>query len=388
MRIRNRFYFIVSFSCCLLTVISAANSNEKLASIEGRHFEIIGTDMRSVSFTNALGEHVAVILNRCLSAGSCDFPEPVTVILQPKKDVEYEEDYRIKSGDRGHVSLYLCWDASLKLETLCRALTEAYIVRCAIFNHGPSAEQKIRFWAVSALASWSYLNLRPAQKAVYMIEAKEHGISEIATLLGLDLESGSQEKHLLRQGYWILHTLRQNGLGYSNISAMLDDAIMGVDVTPKLKRIVASSYNEEDSKFSLEGWWQDQIKITLLQDREYCDSLDASRTWIEELANFDNYTDLGVELNNLMELWKYRNNQALRSTLEARREIIRLRIERVNPAYFNVALSLGILFENALEAEHKYEFIHALAVYSSDWSDTKQLHEKAFELLSEISNTN
>ena len=125
-----------------------------------------------------------------------------------------------------------------------------------------------------------------------------------------------------------------------------------------------------------------------MQDREYCDSLDASRTWIEELANFDNYTDLGVELNNLMELWKYRNNETLRSTLEARREIIRLRIERVNPAYFNVALSLGILFDKALEAEHKYEFIHALAVYLSDWSDTKQLHEKAFELLSEISNTN
>ena len=381
MKLRNS--YIAGILFCLLTTLPAAQNDQAPEFIEGRYFEIIGRDIRSVSFTNTLGEHIAGVLNRCLTAGSHEFPQPVVVVLQPEKDVEFEGGYQIKAGARGKVSLYLCWNTSLRLETLCRALTEAYLTRYAIFNYGPGAGQKIRFWTVSALSSWSYLNLRPAQKAAYILEAREHGVSEIVSLLTLDLESGRRDERLLRQGYWILSTLRQNGFGYSNISAMLEQAIMGADVTVKFKSLVEPANSEEGAKFILEDWWQHQIEITLSQDQEYCDSLKISQIWIKDLADFEEYNHSGVRLKNLMELWKYRNDETVRSVLEARSEVIRLRIERVNPAYFNAALALGTLFETALESDHKHKFIHALTVYLSDWADTKQLHDKTFELLSE-----
>lgn len=373
---------IVSFLFCLLTASPAAQNNLKLACIKGRHFEIIGADMRSVSFTNTLGEHIAGILNRVLSAGSHDFPQPVVVVLHSEETIEFDEEYQIKKGSRGQISLDLCWDRSLKLETLCRALTEAYLVGYAIFNYGPNADQKIRFWTVSALASWSYLNLRPAQRMTYILEARKHGVSEIASLLNLDFELGRKDKHFLRQGYWVLYTLRNNGFGHSNISMLLDLAIMGADVTPKFKALVESVYWEESSKFILEDWWQHQIKDYLSKDYEYCDSLDVSKVWIEDLADFEMFRHSNDGLKNLMDLWKYRNDEAMCSVLEARCEMIRLRIERVNPAYFNVALSLGTFFETVLESEHKHEFVHALSVYLGDWSDAEQLHEKTFQVLS------
>jgi hypothetical protein len=66
--------------------------------------------------------------------------------------------------------------------------------------------------------------------------------------------------------------------------------------------------------------------------------------------------------------------------LSARREIIRLRLERVNPAYFNAARSLGALYET-LETERESEFSHALTAYLTDWLDTIDLHTETQESL-------
>lgn len=100
------------------------------------------------------------------------------------------------------------------------------------------------------------------------------------------------------------------------------------------------------------------------------------------MENFDAYLASGGHLNDLMELWTYRHDEALRSILSARCEIIRLRIERVNPAYFNTALSMGALYETVLEAENKHEFVSAVVTYLNDWEDTKRLHARVDELLS------
>jgi hypothetical protein len=85
-----------------------------------------------------------------------------------------------------------------------------------------------------------------------------------------------------------------------------------------------------------------------------------------------------------MGLWTQRDHQALRAILTARCEIIALRLERVNPAYFNSAQSLGALYETALNSNRRFEFIHAFAAYLSDWEDTKQLHDMTDELLDAV----
>ena len=83
--------YIAGILFCLLATLPAAQNSQAPEFIEGRYFEIIGTDIRSVSFTNTLGEHIAEILNRCLTAGSHEFSQPVVVVLQSEKDVEFKE---------------------------------------------------------------------------------------------------------------------------------------------------------------------------------------------------------------------------------------------------------------------------------------------------------
>ena len=379
--LRWRFFCIGFVSLYLPFLCLNADGDEKIAWVEGRFFDIIGTDNRSVSFVNALAEHVAETCHQ-LKAGSHDFPRNILVTLRPGKRVEFEENYRIWVSPRGQVNLDFCWDESLSFETTCRALAEAYLLHYARFNYGLKADERIRFWACSALVSQSYLNLRPARKVNYIDKARQSEMLEIGTLLSLYWLEATEKKLDLNQGYWVFQILRESGLTNPQVTALLDRAIAGENVETLIVKALFSE-NDGRSKARLEKWWHSQLRSYLAQEHEFCDSLITSRSWIQEMADFDVYSASTGKLKNLMNLWDCRDDKNLRSVLSARCEIIRLRMEQVNPAYFNAALSLGALYETVLEAENKHEFVRALSVYLNDWEDTKRLHARVDELISE-----
>ena len=364
------------FSLCSV----AGEGGEEVVWIEGRIFDVIGTDNRSVSFANVLGDHVAEMCRRYLKAGSHDFPNRILVTLWPEGRMEFEGPYRIGISPRGQIGLNLCWNESLNFEVTCRAFTEAYLLHYARFNYGVGAEKRIRFWAVSALVLRNYLSLRPAQMANYVHEARQSEMLEIESLLSLYLSKVTAENMNFHQGYWMFQILRESGLKNSQVVALLERAIAGENVETRIAKMLFPE-DKEQASARLEEWWQNQINNYLAQEREFCDSLEISKLWIQEMANFDAYDGSGEKLKNLMGLWNHRYNEELRSILSARCEIIRLRMEQVNPAYFNAALSLGALYETVLDAEHKHEFIRSVTVYLNDWEDTKQLHARTDELM-------
>jgi hypothetical protein len=374
------FRLLLCLVLALLPRLGVAQRGESLDFVEGRYFEVVGTDNRSVSFVNTLGEYVVELCASYLQVGSHEFPQRIFVALRPEEHVEFDGAYQINTGARGQVSLNFRWQAALDLETVCRALTEAYIVRYANFNYGPGASERIRYWAMSALGSQSYLSLRPAQQSQYIQQARQAGLLKVSSLLPLEWGIGREGELSPRQGYWVLYALRQRGLLRSDMGVLLDRAVAGHDVSVALKEAIQPTEADQQTS-TLDTCWQRQMAEYLSQDTEHYESLDASRVWIAELANFDIHRASGGELQNLMGLWTQRDHQALRAILTARCEIIALRLERVNPAYFNSAQSLGALYETALNSNRRFEFIHAFAAYLSDWEDTKRLHDMTDELL-------
>ncbi len=380
MRSCTGFQFFLCLVLGLLPRFGVAQTSETLDFVEGRYFEVVGTDNRSVSFVNTLGEHVAELCATYLQVGSHEFRQRIFVALRPVEHVEFDGDYQINTGARGQVSLDFRWEATLKLETVCRALTEAYIVRYANFNYGVEASEHIRYWVMSALGSQSYLSLRPAQQGQYIQEARQAPLLKVTSLLSLKWGLGREGELSPRQGYWVLYAMRQRGLLRSDVGVLFDRAVAGMDVSVALELAIQPTDADQQAS-TLDRWWQRQMADYLAQETEYYESLDASRVWIAELANFDTYRASGGELENLMGLWTQRDNQTLRAILAARREIIALRMERVNPAYFNSAQSLGALYETALESNRRFEFIHAFTTHLSDWENTKRLHDMTDELL-------
>lgn len=359
-----------------------AEPDDEIIWKEGRYFDVIGTDNRSVSYANALAEHIAETCRRYLKAGSHGFAQKMLITLRPEHDPEFKgADYRIQVSPRGQVSLDFCWDESLDFETACYATTEAYLLNYARFNHGADAARNVRFWALSALASQSYLSLRPALRANFIEKARRSELPEIGIFLSLRLPEATEKDLNSAWGYLLFQILRDNRLSRSQLAILLDRAVAGVDVEADIAKILFPGKPEE-SKERLAQWWQSQIDGYLAREYEFCESLTTSRLWIEKMADFDVVRVSGEKLQDLMGLWDGRHDENLRSLLGARCEIIRLRMERVNPAYFNAALSLGTLYEAVLEAKRRHEFIRAVAVYLNDWEDAKRLHARVDELTS------
>ena len=73
----------------------------------------------------------------------------------------------------------------------------------------------------------------------------------------------------------------------------------------------------------------------------------------------------------------------MREFIEARYEILLLRIVSVNPAYFNAARSLGALFETYLSEESKrHRYMHGMATFLGDFEDAKDLEDLVLRNLS------
>jgi hypothetical protein len=357
-----------------------AQGEPRLVSLVGRHFEIVGTDQRSVSCANALGLHVAKLCQSQLQARSHAFLQPIFVALRPDERVDFEGHYRVRLGPRGGVTLDFRWDASLSLETACRAFVEAYVVRYAHFNYGPQASQRVRYWALSALGTQSYLSLRHAQKIQFLQDARDASIAALTPVLDLNVSSAVHAQVEPQFGYWLWLAMHESGLRRAQIGYLLDQAIAGVNVTDALTAMIAPNVDDLSS-VRLEAWWRSQLERVLARDYGQCERMDVSRDWIAELVDFSDYREAGGDFENLASLWQQREDEALRALLIARYKIIRLRIERVNPAYFNAARSLGALYETVLEGERDYQFLSALTAYLTDWLDTLDLHQDMLKLL-------
>jgi len=58
-----------------------------------------------------------------------------------------------------------------------------------------------------------------------------------------------------------------------------------------------------------------------------------------------------------------------------------LRMARINPAYYNPARSLGVLFESILQETPSHLYLHHLTIYLSDWEDAKEMQAEIIKHL-------
>jgi hypothetical protein len=354
------------------------------------HFEVIGLDVRSVAYMDELGSMCVQVAERYLPSERLAYPRPILVSLRPEEFSEFVGDYRIRVAGRGVVQLELRWEASLSLERACSAMSEALLIQYVIYNFGQEAPQHMRAWPVSALGAELLFALRPAKFVDVLKSARQSPLPSLSPLLELLLADVTQAenpgtKRLDYSGYWLLQALKSSALTRDALRGLFQQAVAGVDVEDSLLSGVAGNEPEVDA-VSGQDWFNEQLQVLLSREYEVMESMGETRAWLAALVSFDGLKDSDVEelaeleleegVLNLRSLWKYREEPAVRELVQARYGILRLRMLRLNSAYFNAARSLGVLFEIILSDGALHQYLHALAIYLSDWEDAKDMQEK------------
>jgi hypothetical protein len=365
-------------SCLLLILklISATSfslSASELRTMGNRHFEIVGPDLRSVSRMNHLSMLTVETAARYLEDEGLAFPMPILVSLRPGPYAEHADAYRIRVRERAAVQVDIRWEASLELSTAIQALSEALLTQYTIFNYERSIDVKIPAWPVASVAEETLIGLRASRFLDSLSDIRGNPPPELLTILKSKLGSRDRAADF---GYWLNQCLKSAGVDRATIQRLFRMALAGIEMDQAL--IVAIQPTAPElAPIDLEVWWQERMSVLLEREYEVVESMEETRIWMSAVSNFDApiQTEAGVLQVNLRTLWKHRDSEALIELVEARYEILRLRMLRANPAYFNAAHSLGSLFEVLLQDGPSHKFVHALAVFLSDMEDAKAMQE-------------
>ena len=369
---RNRGLGLAVVLCGFLATAASGES----APVTGTtaHFEIVAPDQASLSKTVRLAEHVARTAERLLGAGvPARFPQRVLVRLRPEPPSESGKHYAVRTEAGGFVTLTLRWHRGLTLEQTTLALADGFLARLAILEGGPEGAARMRRWVAEAVGVESYLALRSAEVAGFWREQRATGRPDLGNMVSAKGPGPRESATAARQGYWLLKALRRSGVPRGVIGELLRGGLMGRDTRAHLRQLPHSGAGGAD--LDADQWWRERWRGMAGERRALYESMDASREWIAAMADFGDYGGEDATPPNLRELWERREAPALREILRARRELIGLRLERVNPAYFNAARSLGALYETVLEAGEAHRFLRELTGFLGDFEDAKALHE-------------
>ena len=354
---------------------SGLSARSNLVSSSNAQFKIVGLHAQSVSYVEELSQHVVQVAERYLDRSALQFPQSILVSLKPEEFAEFKVDYQIRVGRRGFVNLDLRWEKDLSLRTTCHALAEALLVRYSIYKNGLDGPSVLPAWPASAIGTTAYLRLRPA-------ESKRLGdwIDPAATRnLELLLARKWGKAVADANGYALLRAMKASGIQRGDIRKLMAQSIAGVNIAPAIK-VLSQSDDPSVPDHDLVDWWQRSLERLQQPDLGIVDTMTVSRDWLQALSDLSGVEGEGV---NLATIWDRREDEAMREFIEARYEILLLRIVSVNPAYFNAARSLGALFETYLSEESKrHRYMHGMATFLGDFEDAKDLEDLVLRNLS------
>ena len=361
----------------------AQQSVSGLRSLSNDHFDVIGMHMRSVSYVNELSAFIVQIAERYLPREGLTFPSNILISLRPGEHVDFVGDYRIRFAERGSIQVDLRWEDSMTLERSCYAISEALLVQYAIYYYGTKAPNKIRSWTIDALANDVYISLRSAEFADLLKVAQEMDVPQLTEILE---PSRSTFAVPSAGGYWLLQIMKSGTLERPVSRSLFQQAIAGIDIEGALTAAIESRRPAAEL-LPLQTWWVQQLSLMFDQEYEVVETMGVSRDWLSKLGRFDIPLILGLQPANeelkldLRAIWTHRAIPKVQELVQARYEILRLRMARVNPAYYNSALSLGKLFEGILNDESSHKYIHSLTMYLSEWVDAKEMQDSLENIL-------
>jgi hypothetical protein len=172
-------------------------------------------------------------------------------------------------------------------------------------------------------------------------------------------------------GFWLLRATEFSKLSNSLVRGLFQRAVAGVDIERDLNSLYQSSTGDGAAGL----WWEEQMYTLLNREYDVIETMEASRQWLSNLIEFEAIfvSESEAISVNLGSLWKHTELPEVRSRIEARYEILRLRVARINPAYFSAARSLGILFETFLEEQPPHRYLDALTSFLRDFQNAQSM---------------
>ena len=348
-----------------------SKGNEKISMGETDLFFISSPDAKAVSMLKELAA-------ACEAAVFDFFPESLRARFVPKSEIRVflpnpndgaEEDSRGVSvfADARSAVVNVVWSENLALEDVADALVRAMLKR--VFA-GDSLSAEPARWIVAAVGCDAIGRIQSGAISHFARIAQENRYSDLREIIAL---SASDPELARARAYWLLRALRiltdrPAVLAFAeNVSQKPDSAMREMSLLAGVK----------ESELSLRAGVVMAGEYTLRSGGVL--SCAASRGEVLRLCSLRYFDSDSLPHSAAFDSLD-KHGEAVRNSAAARLGEIKAVLGKINPVYFNAAVSLGTVYENFLSNNGKYaESVAAFAAEFSKSDSTAAAVERAMK---------
>lgn len=354
------------------TNLFGEDPDARVYSAKNEHFEIISDDPISLAWMAHLSKVIAADIIHLTGFDAPAIQRKIIVELIPSESNHSLPYYRISLDPRGYYRLHMKWSEQLTVEVAIQAVCEVFLQRYRQNTFGLAQSSQCSRWLQTAVRQWVYLRRFPTER----LRFKKSLQDTTNYSLEKSLTASSRRSALTTSGWEclaLLEFIRNDSRSKRAFQTRLIDYLGTRSLKPQLETIFP-----ELSKQTLDNWWQLKRREVTISVFRLCESIEETRHWLSELAEFRSLTESHITKMPLQQLWYQRENAQRQKQVRARSLILQQRIQMINPAYFNTARALKALFLSVLNKKTKIEFTHHLLEFQSLKDDTDELRDHIY----------
>ena len=347
--------------------VHIASSETKLVTSENDYFEIIGSDLKSVSFLNDLSVFTASVIQNELSFSFNDPPRKVLVRLREFDDVD---SYICPISEDGSITLNFNWNDSLSLNKAIEGLTIAFIQSYCFSNYGNQfLDQTIyKAWSIECLSALVEIRLRPKTEKLYWSGIEANALS----VEFFDHQFFSTNKVSKKNAFLIWKVIKTSRLSKKERRAILFKSFQGLNALGTLNEVFQKELSDPNFNF-IESY---SLLYSSAFDsiNEQFESLEKSREWLNAMTKLHVTKEQSEQLMTLHEVWENRKDEQIQSLLQSRLQLIALVSVRINPVYYNALQSLALVYQKILSGDKEWDSYLFLSDFLQDFDSAERIH--------------
>ena len=358
---------LFAFTILYLQVL-LASSETKLVTSENDYFEIIGTDLKSVSFLNDLSVFTASVIQNELSFSFKDPPRKVLVRLREFDDVD---SYSCPISEDGSITLNFNWNESLSLEQAIEGITIAFIQSYCFSNFGNQyLDQTIyKAWSIQCLSALVEIRLRPKTEKLFWSDSETNTLS----VEFFDHSFFSSDRVDKKNAFLIWEIIKASPFSKKEKRGLFFKSFQGMNVLETLNAAYQKKLN--DPNFNFIEHYSTLYYTAFNSINEQFETLDKSREWLNAMTNLHVAKENSGKLMTLHEVWENREDGQIQSLLKSRLQLIALVSVRINPVYYNALQSLALVYQKMLSGDNEWDSYLFLSDFLKDLDSAERIHD-------------
>ena len=358
---------LFAFTILYLQVL-LASSETKLVTSENDYFEIIGTDLKSVSFLNDLSVFTASVIQNELSFSFKDPPRKVLVRLREFDDVDF---YSCPISEDGSITLNFNWNESLSLEHAIEGITIAFIQSYCFSNFGNQfLDQTIyKAWSIQCLSALVEIRLRPKTEKLFWSDSETNTLS----VEFFDHSFFSSDRVVKKNAFLIWEIIKASSFSKKEKRVLFLKSFQGMNVLEALNAAYQKKLNDPNFNFIEQYPTLYSTAYNLIT--EQFETLEKSREWLNAMTKLHVAEGKSEELMTLHEVWENREDEQIQSLLKSRLQLIALVSVRINPVYYNALQSLALVYQKMLSGDNEWDSYLFLSDFLKDLDSAERIYD-------------